>query len=538
MPPSSRWVALCLGSLLALAIPVFGARAAELRIGMSAESTTLDPHALNSNPNNSVRRHIFESLVGQDETQHLRPLLAESWRVIDDTTWEFKLRRGVRFHDGSEFTAQDFVYSVCRISSILNSPSGFSVYTRGIDRIDTPDPHTLIVHTAGPYPLLATEFATFSIVSARAAGGMNARFNRDGCTGALFHPTVVDSDIRSLLVGTGPFEVAERVRGDRIVLVRDPDYWGPAPAWDRVILRPIPAAAARVSALLSGEVDMIENPPPQAVARIGDSPDLTLTRAPSNRTIYLSLDHTDGASRGVSGARRHNPLTDVRVREALSLAVNRDAVVGGIMSGGAVAASQLIPPGFFGHNDAIHLAYDPPMARRLLAEAGYRDGFSMVLGAPNDRYVNDERVAQAVAQMLNRIGIRVTVEASTWSVHFPRAKRNEFAASLIGWGAATGEASSALKAVVTAHDEARGFGTLNYGGYSNAAVEATLLRALAVIDDSARAALLGEAMKIAIDDFAVIPLYHEFAVWALRKSLVYKARADQLTLAAEVRLRE
>lgn len=510
------------------------ARSAELRIGTAAEATTLDPHYQNLTPNNSLRRHVFESLIGQDERQRLIPLLAESWRPIDDTTWEFRLRRGVRFHDGTEFTAQDFVYTVCRIPNVPTSPSSFTLYTRGIARIETPDAYTLVIHTGVPYPLLPTELTTFGIVSARAAGGMDARFDRAGCTGSPAYPASAAFDNRSLASGTGPFRIAEFVKGDRIVLTRNADYWGAPPPWERVIFRPLTSDAPRVAALLAGDVDMIESPPVQDVARLRATPNLSLLQVLSNRTIFLQMDQASETPRTIAGTGGHNPLKDARVREALSLAINREAIVRSVMGNAAAPASQLMPPGFFGFNSEISLAYDPARARRLLADAGYPNGFTLTMGTPSDRYVNDEKVAQAVAQMFSRIGIRTTIDASTSSIYFSRARRGEFSVSLQGWGPATGEMSSPLKSVIATPDIARGLGTYNYGGYSNPLADELLGRALVTIDDKDREGLLGKAMKAAMDDFAVIPLHHELATWALRAGLSYKARADQFTLAAEV----
>ncbi|MDR3519215.1 MAG: ABC transporter substrate-binding protein [Azospirillaceae bacterium] len=510
------------------------ARSADLRIGTAAEPATFDPHFRNTTPDNSLRRHVFESLIGQDENQKLFPLLATQWRPIDALTWEFKLRQGVRFHDGTAFTAQDFIYTVCRIPNVPNSPTSFALYTRGIDAIETPDPYTLIIRTAAPYPLLPTELATFGIVSARAAGGMAVRFDRAGCNGVSSYPNSALFDDGTLAMGTGPFKRAEYVKGDRIVLVRNPDYWGPRPAWDRVIFRPLTADAPRVAALLAGDVDMIEMPPVQDLERLRATPGISVVQVQSNRTIFLELDQTSDQPRSIAGAAGRNPLKDPRVREALAIAINRDAIVRSIMNSSAVAASELMPPGFFGFNPAIHVNYDPVRSRQLLEQAGYPDGFELVLGTPNDRYIHDQKVAQAVAQMWTRIGVKTRVDASTNSIFFQRAHRNEFSASLLGWGPATGEMSSPLKAIIATPDVTHGFGTFNYGGYSNRAVDDLLIRALATIDDPGREALLAQAMKVAMDDVAVIPLHYELTAWALRSGLSYKARADQFTLATDV----
>lgn len=509
------------------------AQAADLRIGVSTEASSLDPHYHNVTPNNSVRRHIYESLVDQDAQQRLTPLLAESWRAVDDTTWEFRLRPGVTFHDGSPFTAQDVIYSVCRIPKVANSPSPFTIYTKAIASLSAPDPLTLVVKTATPYPLLPVEMSTFGIISAKAAGGQSVTFGKDGCSADAW-PASGDFDGK-LAIGTGPFRLAEQVKGDRLVLTRNEAYWGPKPEWQRVILRPITSDAPRVAALLAGDVDLITEPPLQDLERLRKDAKTRVVQALSNRVIYLSLDHAAEPTPTIQTATGKNPLKDLRVRKAMAMAIDRDAIVKRLMGGLAMPASQLLAPGLFGHNGAIALPHDPAQAKALLTEAGYPDGFQLTIGTPNDRYINDEKIAQAVAQMLTRIGIRTQVDAATASVFFPRRNKFEFSVYLAGWAAATGEASSPLKALVASQIKEKGYGGTNYGRYSNPALDGLLDQALRTNDDARREALLAAAMKVAADDVAVIPLHYEVIPWAMRKGLDYAPRADQYTLAQHVR---
>ncbi|RDI54891.1 ABC transporter substrate-binding protein [Microvirga subterranea] len=507
--------------------------AAELRIGTAAEPSSLDPHYHNLTPNNTVRRHIFESLVDQDAKQRLIPALAESWRAVDDKTWEFKLRKGVKFHDGSEFTAQDFVYTLCRIPNVANSPSSFTLYTKGVDAVETPDPYTIIVKTAAPYPLLPVEMTTFGIISAKAAGGEKVTFDKAGCKADSWPATQAFND-GTLTIGTGPFKLAEYRKGERIVLDRNPDYWGTKPEWDKVTFRPITSDGPRMAALLAGDVDLVDEPPLQDLERLRKDPKVSVVETLSNRVVYLALDQAEPTPT-IKGTDGKNPLRDIRVREALSLAIDREAIVKRIMNNTAEPAAQLLAPGLFGTNPDLKVKSDQKKAKELLTAAGYPNGFELTIGTPNDRYINDEKIAQAVAQMYSRIGIKTQVDAATVNVFFSRRNKGEFSVYLAGWSAATGEASSPLKSLVATRIKEKGFGPTNYTSYSNPKLDELLTKALATVDDAAREKLLAETMKVAMEDYAVLPLHYEVTSWAMRKGLSYEPRADQYTLAASIR---
>lgn len=520
------------GALAALLLGGY-ASAAELRIGTAAEPSSLDPHYHNLTPNNTVRRHIFESLVDQDAKQRLIPALAESWHAVDDKTWEFKLRKGVKFHDGSEFSAQDFVYTLCRIPNVANSPSSFTLYTKGVDAVETPDPYTIIVKTAAPYPLLPVEMTTFGIISAKAAGGEKVTFDKTGCKADSWPATQAFND-GTLAIGTGPFKLAEYRKGERIVLDRNPDYWGTKPEWDKVTFRPITSDGPRMAALLAGDVDLVDEPPLQDLERLRKDPKVSVVETLSNRVVYLALDQAEPTPT-IKGTDGKNPLRDIRVREALSLAIDREAIVKRIMNSTAEPAAQLLAPGLFGTNPDLKVKSDPKKAKELLAAAGYPNGFELTIGTPNDRYINDEKIAQAVAQMYSRIGIKTQVDAATVNVFFSRRNKGEFSVYLAGWSAATGEASSPLKSLVATRIKEKGFGPTNYTSYSNPKLDELLTKALATVDDAAREKLLAETMKVAMEDYAVLPLHYEVTSWAMRKDLSYEPRADQYTLAASIR---
>jgi len=499
-----------------------GAAAQNLRIGLSADTGSLDPHYDNFPANNQISLHIFEALVTQDEHQLLRPGLAIGWRAIDDRTWEFKLREGVRFHDGSPFTADDVLFSLDRVPRVPNAPSPFTHFTRQILEVEIVDPLTIRLRTASPAPLLPRELSAIRILSRKAASGP-----------APEGRTTEQLNRGEGLVGTGPFRFVSWTRGRQLVLARNEDYWGPKPAWVDVSFYPIADATTRLAALDSGDLDVAENPPAQELPRLRRDERLRIVTATSNRVIYLHLDHRAEPSPGIPDTGGKNPLKDRRVREALNLALDRAQLVSQVMAGDAVAAGDLLPwPMFGARRNATVTAPDLDRARRLLAEAGYPDGFSITLGAPNGRYLNDVRVAEAVAARWTAIGVKTRVEASQPQAFFQNRDAHRYSAYLAGWSTVGGEAGDPLRALVATPNRERGLGGTNRGRYSNPAVDTLLIEALQTIDDERRRALLGDASRLALDDVAVLPLYFEMAGWAMRRGLTYPGRTDQFTLAA------
>jgi peptide/nickel transport system substrate-binding protein len=500
------------------------AHAADLSIALSADVTSIDPHFHNLTPNNNVSNHVFEALVGKNPRGQLTPALAESWRPVDDLTWEFKLRKGVKFHDGSEFTATDVAYSLDRVPTVPNSPSPFTTYSKQITEKIIVDPYTIRLKTAAPYPLMANDMSTIMIVSNRAAKGATTEEFNSG----------------KAAIGTGPLRFIRWQKGDRIELARFEGYWGSKSPWDKVVLRVITSDPTRVASLLAGDVRAIENVPTADLARVVKQPDLSVYRIVLHRLMYLHVDTsrerspfvTDKAGRPLE----RNPLKDVRVRRALSKAINRQALVDRVMEGAARATGQLMPDGMFGYTPALKPEpNDIEGARKLLAEAGYPDGFGLTLHGPNDRYVNDDQVTQAIAQMLSRVGIATKVETMPSSVYFTRANKLEFSIMLVGWGSDTAEASSPLKALLATYSNEKGMGQANRGRYSSPKMDALLQQALATVDDGRRETLLQQATQVAMADLGIIPLYHQENVWATRKGIVYTPRADERTLAQEFR---
>lgn len=515
------------------------AAAQTLRIGLASEPTAFDPHFHNLGPNNQVRMHVFEGLTKADENQRTVPSLATEWEAVDDTTWVFRLREGVTFSNGNEFTAQDVIYTICRVPTVENSPSSFTSFVAGIQSIevDESDPLTITFTTNGPVPLLPTNFASVGIVSAAVFGGEDTVFSPDGCENMGTPPQVNDFIEPANAVGTGPYRLERFVRGDQLVLVRNENHWDGTPTWERVVKRPIANQGARVAALLAGDVDVIETPPIQDFDRIRGAGN-KIAEGLSNRVIYLHLDQNPEEGHvppGVSGTDGRNPFTDVRVREAISIAINRQAIVDRIMGGLALPAGELLPYPMFGTTENAPVdPHEPERARELLAEAGFPNGFSVTLFTPNDRYMNDERIAQAIAQMLARVGITTDVDAMTASTFFSRRNQFEFGFWLAGWGAATGEMSSPLIALVATRDPDTGMGSTNRQRYSNPEIDALIMEATRTVDPEAREDLLQRASRMAMDDYGTIPLHIEVTPWAFSANLDLTPRADQYTLAMDV----
>jgi peptide/nickel transport system substrate-binding protein len=502
------------------------AQAAELRIGLAADVTSLDPHYVNLAPNNDVAWHVFDALVHVDANARLIPGLAVSWRAIDPTTWEFKLRKGVKFHDGSDFSAEDVMFSLERPATLAASPGPFTGFVKPISAKKIVDPWTIQLKTARPYAMLPYDLDSIFIVSKKAATGASTE----------------DFNSGKAAIGTGPYKLRRFVRGDRIELERNDAYWGgqngKLAAWDKVTLRILPADTARIAALLAGDLDAIENIPTADLTRLKANPNFRLEQKISWRTMLLVMDqyrdHPPGLSDKSGKPLAKNPFKDARVRLAISKAINRKAIVERVMEGYAIAAGNLVSPPVFGHVDALKPeTYDPEAAKKLLAEAGYPDGFALTLHAPNNRYVNDEQIAQAVAQMLARVGIRTKVETMPASVYFGKARAGEFAFALLGWGSFSGDL--ALRALAATPDADKGYGAWNWGRYSNRRVDALLEQGFATLDEKKREALARQAATLALKDVPVILLHHQIASWAMKKGIAYSPRTDEYTFAHHFR---
>ncbi len=513
MKTISKWVG---GAALALAVAA-PATGEELVIAVATEPTSLDPLYQALGSNHELAKHAFNSLIEPGPKFELRPGLAESWRPTDNPlVWEFKLRKGVKFHNGEPFTAHDVAFTYRRAENVPNAPSTYKRRTAKVAETVVIDDHTVHVHTKTPYPLLPNSLAAVPIVS-RAIGE-----NAD--------PTGFNSGEK--LYGTGPYRFVEFVPGDHVTYVANPDYWGGKPKWDKVTIRWIKSGPARVAALISGDVAAIASVPTTDVDKLDSNPDINVFCDQSMRVIYWSLDVSREQAQHVTakdGSVISNPLADRRVREAFNIALDRNVIVDDVMGGLAVPANQIVGEGFGGYNPDIAMPqHDTRRAKQLLAEAGYPDGFKLTIHSTNDRYVNDAKLAQAVAQLLSRIGVEVSVETMPVAVYYGKARKHEFTMAQIGWASATGESSSILSPALS--QGARN----NYGRWENARFNELIKGALSTVDLADHERKLKDATAVVMSDLPIIPTHFQVACWATRKGLAYTPMADESTLAEAV----
>ena len=505
-----------------LALP---AAAQTLTAAMAAPITSVDPHFYNAAPNNALAIHIFDRLIERSATAQLLPGLASAWTPHGETMWEFKLRPGVIWHDGSPFTADDVAFTIARVPNVPNSPGGYGGMVRSITGVDVVDATTLRFRTASAAPNLPTDIAGIAVISRKHGSGASTE----------------DYNAGRAAIGTGPYRLARYVNGDRTELVRNDSYWGTRPAWAQVTFRFIPNPGSRVAALLAGDMDIIDVPPAADLPRLRADPKLSVVAIQGLRAVYLSLSEdratpepfvTDNAGRPLA----KNPFADVRVRRALSLAINRAGIADRVMLGAAEPTGQWLPPGTYSYAPDVKVPpYAPEQARKLLAEAGFPQGFKLTLHTPNDRYPNDSQTAQAVAQMWSRIGVQTAVEAMPWNSFVSRRAKQEFSAALGGWGSNTAEAGYMLINVLGTYDPKSGRGASNASRNSLPALDALTDRALATFDPRQREKLLIAAVELATSEVALIPLHQLTNFWASKKSVVYEPRMDERTLAMSAR---
>ncbi|GAB2905843.1 ABC transporter substrate-binding protein [Paralcaligenes sp. KSB-10] len=499
---------LLLGALTAGVLAAAGVAHAEtLNIGFADPVSSLDPQLNNFAGDRSVDLHFFD-LLTQIRDNRVKPALAESWKALDDKTWEFKLRPDVKWSDGTPFTADDIVFSYKRAKNVPGTVATFAGYLRTVASAEAKDPHTLIVKTTVPNPDLPLNLASVHIVSKHIGETANTEDYNSG----------------KAVVGTGPYKLVSYTPGDRVIMTRNDNYWGSKQPWDKVNYRYINNAASRTAALLSGDVDVIDKVSVSDIPRLKKSPKVTLFPYDGLRVMLLQPSFRKGPNPFITDNNgkelAENPLLDVRVREALSMAINRKAIVDRILQDAATVANQWMPKDTFGYNPELKdIPFDPAKAKALLKEAGFPDGFKLTMHVPSDRYPLGPETAQAAAQFWARIGVKTKVEVVPWAVYAGKAKKNEYAMSMIAWGNGTGEASYALVNILATVTPGKGLGASNWGHYSSAAVDADLQKATVEFDLDKREAILRESAKTVMGDVGILPLYHYKNIWAAKKGL-------------------
>ena len=492
-----------------------GAASAEtLTIGTRNETTSIDPHFYNTSSNHQINAHTFQYLIEKDERQQLKPSLAVSWKPIDDKVWEIKLRKGVKWTDGSPFTADDVMANVERAKSgIVKTTSPSYRFMLGIDHKKIDD-YTIHTTTGTVYPLMPAYLSVSPLIPRKFAKATTADYNSGKAT-----------------MGTGPYKFVEWIKGDRVVLVKNPDYWGDKPVWDKIVYKVIKSDPSRLAAMLNGDVDLIDYVPTTDYRSVKNNSKLAISEIPSNRVIYLVLDQKGAKTpyaKTNDGKEMPNPMNNRKIRKAISLAINRKAIVDRVMEGAGFPAGQFPVSGMFGYNPGITPdPFDPDQAKKLLAEAGYPNGFQLTVHGPNDRYVNDGKITETIGQMLTKVGIRTKVHTEPKATFFKNAWT--YSLLVLGFGSDTGEASSAFTALLHSPIKEKNLGRVNRTGYANPEFDTLVDTALMTLDNKKREKLLQDAGQVAADDTAFIATHYQVNVWAHRPDLKYTARTDERT---------
>jgi peptide/nickel transport system substrate-binding protein len=495
------------------------AHARSLTMALASEPSSLDPQFSRTQNNMQTAENVYERLIEQDDNLQVRPGLAVSWRTVDPLTWEFHLRPNVHFSDGSPMTAEDVAYSLRRAGTVPNSPAPFTGAVANIARIEVVDPLTLRIVTKTPSPAFVEQIGLVYIVSKHATAGHASN----------------DFSVPAVAIGTGPYRLVRWIPGDRLELARNDDYWGKRPAFDRCTIRYMANDAARLSALLSGSVDLIDNVPPATIDRLRRERSITLFSGPSARLIYLALDSSRDDSPFVKAADgsslARNPLRDVRVREAISKMIDRDAIAQHLLDGAGVPAAQIVLPGMGGYDPSLQPdRYDPVAAQRLLAEAGYPHGFRLTIHSSNDRFASDGDLGQALGQMLARGGITVNdVVTQPYNVYAGAAARRSYSAFVFSFGNTTGDSAIALTSVLESYSREAGTGAFNRTRYSNPALDRLLREASTTFDPAQRDQLLEQAAHVGFRDYGIVPLYFPVDYWAARQGLTFHANRSERT---------
>jgi peptide/nickel transport system substrate-binding protein len=518
-------------AVAATVFTLFGAAAGQaqtLTIGVRAGPESIDPHYTSTGTHAETLKHVFDTLIWAGDNLELQPRLAESWSAIDDTTWEFKLRHGVKFHDGSDFTANDVKFSIER-SRKSAGPSPTSVYVRRVKDVTIVDPYTVRVQTNGPAPTLPNDFVRLFIVSEKAA--------RDFSTQETANPGFNSG---KAAIGTGPYKFVSWVPKDQLVLERFDGFWGGREPWERVVRKELSNDAARVAQLKAGQVDVIARTPSSDIATLERDPKIAVVSIGTIYIFNLEFDFREKAPQITAkdgSALAKNPFLDKRVREAFDLAIDREAIAEISTEGQAKPASQLVTPNIFGYNDKLKVTKpDVKRAKQLLAEAGYQDGFKVPLSFTNDRLPGDKEVGTTLAQMLAQIGIAVTANAQPTAVFFPARQRGEYSLSMWGWATSTGEAHYTLSSLNHSFDAAKGAGNYNVTGYSNPKLDEAIDQAGVALDEGKRRSLLQEGLAISAEDRPRLPIVIIGTAWAAQKAKVtVTPRVDEDTLAMNIK---
>ena len=476
-----------------------------LRWSSPTDITTLDPYAHTESFTTSMLHHVFDPLVRRGRNLELEPALAVSWKNVKPDTWRFELRRDVKFHNGNPFTADDVVASFTRLLDPGARARGNIATVVKAEKIDD---FTVDIVTKGPYPLLLNDLAGVYILDKEWMEANDALKPGNIATG-------VTTAASTNAIGTGPFKVESYKPDAGTNFVVNPNWWDkPQHNLTRIEFKPVKSDATRVAALLSGELDLIAPAPLQDLGRIGSASGFKVIEEPSLRLIMLSLNFRPEL-KAMPGQK--NPLLDPKVRQAMWHAIDMETIKKRVMRDKSRNTGTLVAPpvpGYAKENDTV-LAYDTNKAKALLAEAGFPNGFKVKLNCPNDRYINDEQTCVAIAAMWTRAGIQTELQTESRATYFPRQDRGEFDVSMVGWATLPPmDGFSVLSSLLAAQKD--GYGGSNSGTYANPKIEELTRQSAQELDETKRRAMLVEALKVAHDDVAYIPLHQQPVAWAVR----------------------
>jgi len=511
-----------LKALLAAAIVASGfgaaaALAATFRFADQGDSISMDPHSLNETLQLQITGNMYEPLVGRGKKLELVPLLATTWKQTAPTVWRFTLRKDVKFHDGTPFTADDVIFSYERAKA---DGSDMKTYVGPIKEIKKIDDLTIDVVTSEPFPILPDTINQWYMMS-------KSWCEKNNATGPVDVRKGKENAATLRANGTGPFMLKTREPGVRTVLVPNPNYWTKIESnVTEAVFTPIGNAATRVAALISGDIDMMEPVPLQDLDRLKADPTLKVMVGPELRTIFLGMDQSRDELL-YSNVKGKNPFKDKRVRQAFYQAIDETAIAKTVMRGAATPSGLMIAPGIRGYAKDLNtrLPYDPVAAKKLLADAGYPNGFIIGMNCPNDRYVNDAQICQAVAAMLAKIGVKMNLNAETKVTYFPKILSRDTSFYLLGWTPGSYDAHNAIYALLMSPGPS-GRGQFNLGSYANKRVDELGDAIAAELDPKKRDAEIAELFKIHKDEIGNIPLHQQALAWAMKKNIDLVQLAD------------
>jgi peptide/nickel transport system substrate-binding protein len=518
-----RAVLLAATAAVGVVMAAGAADARTVRWSASGDPNTMDPHSQNLGTVTMVLGQIYEPLITRNAALALEPGLATAWRQVEPNRWRFELRRGIKFHDGADFNADDVVFSITRA---LAPTSNYGIFVDTVGQAVKVDEFTVDVVTKVPDPILPSKFASLYMMDREwseknnVAAPQNTRAREETFT------------VRNTN-GTGPFRLSVREPDVRTVMVRNDAWWGWADTAKNtsnvteIIYRPITSDATRIAALLSGEVDFVLDPPLQDLERLKRAPNISVLEGPEIRTIFFAFDmHRDELL--YSSVKGKNPFKDLRVRQALYHAIDVEAIRSRVMRGQAIVTGTFFPPQVNGYvkEEDVRLPFNADRARALLAEAGYPQGFEVTLDCPNNRYINDEAICQAVAAMWTRIGVRTNLNSMPLANFFPKIQREDTSLYLLGWGVPTQDALYSFQSLLATRDGAQGNGIWNYGRYSNPRMDELVTAMKNELDPAKRNAAIREALRMYREDVPHIPLHHQMIPWAVRSNIAMPHQAN------------